>query len=213
MIRSVVVVVVLASLACTKEQPPRPRPARPAPPTESPPPKLVLTQAKLDAWLGYARKSHALGVKYLNDGIGGPGKAAAGTLEGVRAVNQVVSRVEQDRLALEEARKAAGLTELEVEQIQELVHKIWLTGKLGGTADANAQLIAQIEAARAKASPEERKAIDESLEQLKRAQEELTDFKEEKEKFGPAAVAVVLAHREAWTKLMDEYAASITRSR
>ncbi|MHB8877607.1 MAG: hypothetical protein ACYC8T_28280 [Myxococcaceae bacterium] len=205
-------VAALALWGCKKTPPPEPAsaaPAEPAPAPEAQPDdpaapaneKLALTADKLTRFIGYQQRMLEVTAQALKDVKAMDHKADAGDYGGV--ANDAVDSIGRKEEAEEAARKDSGLSEREVEQLEQLVGELLAKRSLARTMNFEATL-KQMEELRAGLPKEQQAGLDQSLAELKKQQEEAKSLKEERDRFGSANVDLVLAREAELAKNQDK---------
>jgi hypothetical protein len=202
--------------ACRKEAPSSRAVAAsqpPAQPSEAPAAEakpLVLTDAKLDAWMASMRKSFQLAKqtkgqleKQRGEGLARTGRSLA-TLYGAGK-------------DFESIRKESGLTESETQQIGELAWAVYIQqgmAKQPPPPELKPSDLKAIEAQLATLPAEQRKEAEaqlaeekRSLEEARQLQKDMASLKSERAKFGDATVDLALRRQPDLEKLWRELAA------
>ncbi len=204
--RIVIAALVASTLACRKNDPaPAAQPAAELAAAKPDAPKpLVLTEAKLDAWLKYEKKTWEEGNAFMR----GQGLVGGKTKERTpaEAAAEIVAAQEHAAAVEAAALKEAKLTREEAKRIEDLTHGVLLTKKL---FDTYATVLKQMEQTWAAAPQEQKEQMKDHLADMRRKYDDLVNFKEQKEKFGAAAVALVLTREAVWTKMFDEMEARL----
>lgn len=182
---------------------------------EAPPEKeepLVITSEKLDKYIAY---QDATGRIY-QEGLAGIrkliAKADAGaydsTLGAFAGARQGLKLVEAQEEAKEKARKQVGLSEREIDEIQDLVMDVISNRKMAAMVNYDAQL-KQFEAMREKMPADQRASLDDTIKALKEQKDLATKLTDERQRFGDANVDAVLAREKDLTASYDRWAKTI----
>lgn len=183
-----------------------------APEKEEP---LVVTSAKLDKYIAYQdatarilRESLAHVEKMIAKADAGAYEGALGAFAGAREGAKLFEAQEE---AKEKARKETGLSEREIDQIQELVMDVISNRKMAAMVNYDAQL-KQFEALREKMPADQRADLDETIKSLKEQKDQSTKLTDERQRFGDANVDAVLAREKDLTAAYERWAKTIQGS-
>jgi hypothetical protein len=158
---------------------------------EEPTGPYVIRAAKLERFIEYQEKTLALYSEMLAD----LGRAEAEDA-GAAAPVAVVKRHAE---AQERARRALGLTERDVRELERVVGDVISRRALAQVLD-DGQSLQQLEALAARLGPGQRDELDRTLEQLRAQQAETVALSEERRKYGDANVDLVLSREEVLTR-------------
>ncbi len=199
--------------ACRKEAPsasavaasqPPAQPAE-APPSEAKP--LVLTDAKLDAWMASMRKAFQLVIQTTS-------RLEKQRGEGLARAGRSFATIYGAGKDFEAIRKESGLTESETQQIGELAWGVYFQkgmAKQQPLPELKPSDLKALEVQLAALPAEQRKEAEaqlaeekRSLEEARRLQQDMATLKSERAKFGDAAVDLALRRQPELEKFWRE---------
>lgn len=201
----------LAFSGCKKEQPAaassptqeRPPPSAQAeeeqaagegePGAEPAPGSFVVTKEKLDAYVGYQRKLLEAYQSLMKELA--TVKARPETAGSMAEVNATMKYIEGKAKAEEEARKAAGLSEEDVNVLAEVVTAVISQRQMVQALQFDEEL-KKLEAMQAKLNPEQQKELAPQIEAMRERVESIQQLTEVRRTYGDANVDVILT-REA----------------
>lgn len=210
-----VLCVALGFSACKKEKaesaPAAPQAARPSPapsqdeqadeeePSEAElaPGPYPLTKEKLDAYVGYQRKLLDAYETLLKDLV--QTKRDAGKGDDLAEVNATMKLIEGKARAEEAARKEAGLSEVDVNGIADIVTAVISQRQLTQAFHIDEEL-KKLEEMQAKLRPEQREELAPQLAAMRERTEELQKLTEVRRTYGDANVDLVLTREEDLAK-------------
>lgn len=209
-----VLCVALGFSACKKDKA-EPAPAAPqaARPSQAPPPDeqaeeeapeaelapgpYPLTKEKLDAYVGYQRKLLEAYETLLKDLA--QAKRDAGKGDDLAEVNATMKLIEGKARAEEAARKEAGLSEVDVNGIADIVTAVISQRQLTQSFHIEEEL-KKLEEMQAKLRPEQREELAPQLAAMRERTEELEKLTEVRRTYGDANVDLVLTREEDLAK-------------
>jgi hypothetical protein len=162
---------------------------------EPAPGSYVITQEKLDAYVGYQRKLLEAYEALLKDLGKAQGKREGGPPDGMAEVNATMRLIEGKAKAEEAARKEAGLTEEDVNAIAEVVTAVIAQRQLTQALKFDEEL-KKLEEMHAKLTPEQREELAPQVAAMRERYEETEKLTEARRTYGDANVDMVLT-REA----------------
>jgi nitrous oxide reductase accessory protein NosL len=165
------------------------------PGTEYGPSAYVVTKEKLDAYVGYQRKLLEAYEALLKDMAKVHGRLQEGRGEMQEDINAAMKFIESKAKAEEEARKAAGLTEEDVNGLAEVVTAVISQRQLAQALQTEEEL-KKLEEMQAKLTPEQREELEPQLAAMRERNEELQTLVEVRRTYGDGNVDLVLS-REA----------------
>jgi hypothetical protein len=209
-----VLCVALGFSACKKDKaepaPVAPQAARPsqapppdeqaeeeAPEAELAPGPYPLTKEKLDAYVGYQRKLLEAYETLLKDLA--QAKRDAGKGDDLAEVNATMKLIEGKARAEEAARKEAGLSEVDVNGIADIVTAVISQRQLTQSFHIEEEL-KKLEEMQAKLRPEQREELAPQLAAMRERTEELQKLTEVRRTYGDANVDLVLTREEDLAK-------------
>ncbi|KFE72408.1 hypothetical protein [Hyalangium minutum] len=210
-----VLCVALGFSACKKEKaepaPAAPQAARPSPApspdeqadedeaseAELAPGPYPLTKEKLDAYVGYQRKLLEAYETLLKDLA--QTKRDAGKGDDLAEVNATMKLIEGKARAEEAARKEAGLSEVDVNGIADIVTAVISQRQLTQSFHIDEEL-KKLEEMQAKLRPEQREELAPQLAAMRERTEELQKLTEVRRTYGDANVDLVLTREEDLAK-------------
>jgi hypothetical protein len=165
------------------------------PDAEFGPTAYALTKEKLDAYVGYQRKLLDAYEALLTDMAKVHGRLRDGGGEMQADLNASMKLIESKAKAEEAARKEAGLSEVDVNGIAEVVTAVIGQRQLAQALQTEEEL-KKLEEMQAKLTPEQREELEPQLAAMRERNEELQKLVEVRRTYGDANVDIVLT-REA----------------
>lgn len=153
----------------------------------------VLTQAKLEAYVGYQRKvldAYAAMNKALQDA-----KARVDSGKDVAGLSASMKAIESKAEAESKARREAGLTEQDVNRIGALVTDVITQRHMAAMLDLAGEL-KKLEEMRARLNPEQQKELAPQLEAMRKRVEETEKLVSVRKVHGDANVDLVLTREQ-----------------
>jgi hypothetical protein len=183
--------------------------AQAAPEQEEP---FVVTPEKLDKYIAYQdttgriyQESIARIQKMVAKADAGAYEGTLGAFAGAREGMKLVEAQEEAR---EKARKETGLSQRDIDKLQDLVSDVMGNRKMAAMVNYDAQ-IKQFEAMREKVPADQRASLDETIKSLKAQQEQATKLDDERKRFGDANVDAVLAREKDLTAAYDRWVKAV----
>lgn len=178
---------------------------------EAPPPKpepFVVDNDRIDRYLAYQEATlriyqdiiarvQAMGAKVDAGAYNG----ALGTISGMRESMDVIQSQTE---AEEKARQKVGLSERDIEQLQQIVGDVVAQRKMAAMFHYDQQ-IHQFEAMRAQVPEDQRKRLDESLASLKQQQDQAEKLTDARKQYGDANIDAVLAREKDLSAAYDHW--------
>ncbi|QRN94647.1 hypothetical protein JRI60_36820 [Archangium violaceum] len=153
----------------------------------------VLTQAKLDAYVGYQRKvldAYAAMNKALQDA-----KARVDSGKDVADLSASMKAIESKAESESRARREAGLTELDVNRIGALVTDVITQRHMSAMLDLSGEL-KKLEEMRARLNPEQQKELAPQIDTMRKRVEETEKLVGVRKVHGDANVDLVLTREQ-----------------
>ncbi|RKH56291.1 hypothetical protein [Corallococcus llansteffanensis] len=158
-----------------------------------------LTQAKLEAYVGYQRKMLEV-YGSLMRGLQDMGPLMdAGTPQALEAARSGLRLIERKAQAETDARKAAGLTTDDVNRIAEIVTAVISQRQMGRTLQYEEEL-KKLEALQSRMPAEQQQELAPQVDSMRRQVEAFQKLPEARREFGDANVDVVLTREVDLTK-------------
>ncbi|RKH03607.1 hypothetical protein D7V97_26330 [Corallococcus sp. CA053C] len=158
-----------------------------------------LTQAKLEAYVGYQRKMLTV-YGSLMRGLQDMGPLMdAGTPQALEAARSGLKLIERKAQAETDARKAAGLSTDDVNRIAEIVTAVISQRQMGRTLQYEEEL-KKLEALQSRMPVEQQQELAPQVESMRRQVQAFQQLPEARREFGDANVDLVLAREADLTK-------------